>query len=329
MWTLSQASQAIKDNNWTGLPPQNVEYLVVAGGGGGTYFIGGGGGAGGLRAGFSGVTVGTQLWVTVGSGGAQDANGNASVLLATSSGATTGNIVSTGGGKGGVGYNLTPTNGVSGGSGGGGGSNAGAVTIGGSGISGQGNSGAAGSPSTYGSGGGGGAGTIAVTPPTSGSIGSNGGAGIASAISGTVTVYAGGGGGGGNAVGGSGGAGGGGAGAGGAVIGTAATANTGGGGGGGGFFTDGGAGGSGIVIIRYPDTFNAATSTTGSPTDGQNIIIRWKDAGVSKTLTWDAIFVAIGVTLPASTTAGKWQYVGATYNSGAAKFHVTAVATQA
>ena len=35
MWTLSQASQAIKDNNWTGLPPQNVEFLVVAGGGGG------------------------------------------------------------------------------------------------------------------------------------------------------------------------------------------------------------------------------------------------------------------------------------------------------
>jgi len=33
IYTLSQASQAIKDNNWTGLPPQNVEFLVVAGGG--------------------------------------------------------------------------------------------------------------------------------------------------------------------------------------------------------------------------------------------------------------------------------------------------------
>ena len=32
IFTLSQASQAIKDNNWTGLPPQNVEYLIVAGG---------------------------------------------------------------------------------------------------------------------------------------------------------------------------------------------------------------------------------------------------------------------------------------------------------
>ena len=63
IFTLSQASQAIKDNNWTGLPPQNVEYLVVAGGGSGG---GGGAGAGGLLAGFSGVTVGTQLWITLG-----------------------------------------------------------------------------------------------------------------------------------------------------------------------------------------------------------------------------------------------------------------------
>jgi hypothetical protein len=30
--------------------------------------------------------------------------------------------------------------------------------------------------------------------------------------------------------------------------------------------TQGGAGGSGIVIIRYPDTYEPAASTTGSPT---------------------------------------------------------------
>jgi hypothetical protein len=51
---------------------------------------------------------------------------------------------------------------------------------------------------------------------------------------------------------------------------TAATANLGGGGGGSGInvgaFVPGGAGGSGVVIIRYADTYAAATSTTGSPT---------------------------------------------------------------
>ena len=123
VFTLSQASQAIKDNNWTGLPPQNVEYLIVAGGGSGAgnRGIGGGGGAGGLLAGFSGVTVGTQLWVTVGAGGVDSGSanggvGNNSVLLATSSAAITGNIVASGGGTGGE----AGVAGYAGGSGGGG-----------------------------------------------------------------------------------------------------------------------------------------------------------------------------------------------------------------
>ena len=47
---------------------------------------------------------------------------------------------------------------------------------------------------------------------------------------------------------------------------TAGLANTGGGGGGGGSGVDGKAGGSGIAIIRYPDSYAAASATTGSPT---------------------------------------------------------------
>jgi hypothetical protein len=35
IWTLSQAAQAIKNQDWAGVPPTVVEYLVVAGGGGG------------------------------------------------------------------------------------------------------------------------------------------------------------------------------------------------------------------------------------------------------------------------------------------------------
>ena len=67
------------------------------------------------------------------------------------------------------------------------------------------------------------------------------------------------------------------------AAGTAGTANT--GGGGGGHFnanTVAGAGGSGIVIIRYPDTFKAATSTTGSPTitvTGGYRIYKWTSSG--------------------------------------------------
>ena len=64
----------------------------------------------------------------------------------------------------------------------------------------------------------------------------------------------------------------------------ASTANTGGGGGGGGISDTyrGQAGGSGVVIIRYADTFPAATSTTGSPaitTSGGYRIYQWTGSG--------------------------------------------------
>jgi hypothetical protein len=79
-------------------------------------------------------------------------------------------------------------------------------------------------------------------------------------------VYAGGGAGYGSTTGGTGGVGGGGNGSTASANGTGGTANTGGGAGGG---TGGGAGfdaGSGIVIISYPDTYNAPTSLTGTYT---------------------------------------------------------------
>jgi hypothetical protein len=73
---------------------------------------------------------------------------------------------------------------------------------------------------------------------------------------------------------------------------------------------------------------NTTFSTTGTPTNGQKLLVRIKDAGVSKTLTWTG-FTAIGVSLPVSTTVSKWHYVGCTYNSAAAAWHAIAVVTQA
>lgn len=73
---------------------------------------------------------------------------------------------------------------------------------------------------------------------------------------------------------------------------------------------------------------NTTFSFTGSPTDGQKFIIRYKDAGVSKTLTWTG-FVAIGITLPTATTANKWGYVGVQYNAAAAAYHALATVTEA
>ena len=115
--------------------------------------------------------------------------------------------------------------------------------------------------------GGGGASAAALNVTTT--TGTAGGAGLSSSINGTATTRGGGGGGSGRldtgTGSGAGGAGGGGAGStnGDTGGGFAGTDNTGGGGGGSGIAGSGGQGGSGIVIIAYPDTFDAITSISG------------------------------------------------------------------
>jgi len=246
-------------NSVTMLPrTTSVEYLVVAGGGAGGSAVArisgcGGGGAGGYQTGTGYSVIASTYTVTVGSGASRPSTSGTGASGSNSSfGGSTG-IVSRGGGGGGGTYTIaSPTQAaataaVSGGSGGG---TAGCLypTSAASGFVGQGNAGSSGlGSSPYTGGGGGGAGS-------NGSVGS-GGSGLSSSISGTATTYA---------VGGPPG------------VGTAtydggsAAANSGGGGGGSGSSgtsaTRGGAGGSGIIIIRYPDTYALATSTSGSPT---------------------------------------------------------------
>ncbi len=69
-------------------------------------------------------------------------------------------------------------------------------------------------------------------------------------------------------------------------------------------------------------------TVTGTPFDGQKLLIRFKDAGVSKDLTFTG-FTAIDCTLPTATTAGKWGYVFAVYNLAATTWHVLAFGTEA
>ena len=260
--TTSAKLEAYQNSSWINYAPVfDAEYLVVAGGGGAATTAGGGGGAGGMLTGTTSVSIGTTYTITVGAGGAGGTFDGANGVQGSNSVFST--VTALGGGLGQHG-----NNGTAGGSGGGGGYFSATAKTGGAGTAGQGNAGGTGgtvSSPSFPCGGGGGAGAVGGSVTAGSATGGNGGAGLASSISGTSTFYAGGGGGSG-AGGTSGGVGGGG------VGGTVSsgrgsgTANTGGGGGGGGAAASGqGNGGSGIVIIKYADSFAAAT-TTGSPT---------------------------------------------------------------
>lgn len=73
-------------------------------------------------------------------------------------------------------------------------------------------------------------------------------------------------------------------------------------------------------------TFNAPT---GSPSQGQKLIVRIRDNGGARTISWNAIFRAVGVELPTTTTPGKTTYLGFIYNSTDVKWDLVAAVTKA
>ena len=70
-------------------------------------------------------------------------------------------------------------------------------------------------------------------------------------------------------------------------------------------------------------------SPSGTPVQSQSLVFRFKDNGTARAITWNAIFRAIGVTLPTTTTANKLLYVGCKYNSTDTKWDVVSVQEEA
>jgi hypothetical protein len=83
----------------------------------------------------------------------------------------------------------------------------------------------------------------------------------------------------------------------------------------------------GVLTAMSANTTIAAP--TGTPVQSQNLTFRFKDDGTARTLTWNAVFRAIGVTLPTTTVANKLTYVGCKYNSTDSKWDVIAVQQEA
>jgi len=88
------------------------------------------------------------------------------------------------------------------------------------------------------------------------------------------------------------------------------------------------------------DVFNAFGLTgaitvdtpSGTPVDGQRLMLRFEDNGTGRGITWtgtSGAYRAVGVTLPTTTVASKVTYVGCVYNSNDIFWDAIAVATQA
>jgi len=81
---------------------------------------------------------------------------------------------------------------------------------------------------------------------------------------------------------------------------------------------------------QYNVTAQAATATfgapTGTPTDGQKLIVRVKDNGTARTLNWNAIYrEGDDVSLPTTTVLSKTLYCGFIYNAADTKWDLVAV----
>lgn len=82
----------------------------------------------------------------------------------------------------------------------------------------------------------------------------------------------------------------------------------------------------------YRVTALAADATiaapSGTPTDGQGLLLTFKASAADRALTWNSIYRAVGVSLPDTVPSGKTVEVGMIYNSADSKWDVLAVATE-
>jgi hypothetical protein len=81
-----------------------------------------------------------------------------------------------------------------------------------------------------------------------------------------------------------------------------------------------------VTALAAGATFAAPS---GTPVNGQSLIIRIKDNGGAQTLAFNAIYRAVGATLPTTTTVSKTMYLGMIFNSADTKWDVLSVIEEA
>jgi hypothetical protein len=87
-----------------------------------------------------------------------------------------------------------------------------------------------------------------------------------------------------------------------------------------------------IVVITAQAAALTLAAPTGTPVEGQSLMIRIKDNGTAIGITWTSGaggYRAIGVTLPTTTVISKTTYVGLIYNSTDSRWDAIGVTTEA
>lgn len=84
-----------------------------------------------------------------------------------------------------------------------------------------------------------------------------------------------------------------------------------------------------VFILTAQAAAAAFAAPSGTPTDCQPMIIRIKDNGTARALSFDAIYRVVGVTLPTTTVISKMTYIALMYNNAATKWDVLAVNQEA
>lgn len=87
-----------------------------------------------------------------------------------------------------------------------------------------------------------------------------------------------------------------------------------------------------VFIMEGLDGAVTIGAPTGTPTDGQKLMLRIQDDGNARALTWTTgsagAYRAVGAALPTTTVAGRTLYAGCIWNGTAERWDVVAVAQE-
>lgn len=83
------------------------------------------------------------------------------------------------------------------------------------------------------------------------------------------------------------------------------------------------------ITALATDITSFTTNLSGTPVNGQKLIIRILDNGTARSITWGASFASRGATLPTTTVLSKYQYNGFIWNSTTSTWDLVATVDEA